>query len=217
MALTPKLIIAAFCYALTSTASQAAGEIYCCPDPTSGRRICGDVLPEQCRGRAYRVLDSNGNTIKEVGPPLTLEQKMELAQEAKRQKKIEEANREQRRKDQALLDTYSTRQDIAMAQEKAEGDIKLAMQDANAAILEFSRKRQKFEAEAEFYKKKTLPPELAKELRTLDHEIKLQQELIEVKKQEFTIVRAKYEADRQRFDVITGQGGKASNQPPAPR
>jgi hypothetical protein len=217
MALTPKLITAALCYALTGAASQAAGEIYCCPDPATSRRICGDVLPEQCRGRAYRVLDSNGNTIKEVGPPLTLEQKMELVLEAKRQKKIEEANREQRRKDQALLDTYGTRQDIAMAQEKAEGDIKLAMQDAHAAIIEFSRKRKKFDAEAEFYKKKTLPPELAKEIRTLDHEIKLQYELIEVKKQEFTIVRAKYEADRLRFDAITAQGGKTSNQPPAPR
>lgn len=216
MALTPKFTLALW-FLLAATASQAAGEFYCCPDPASGRRVCGDTLPDQCRGRAYRVLDSSGNVIKEVGPPLTLEQKLEAAQEVKRQKKIEEANREQRRRDQALLDTYATRQDIDLAQAKSEGDIKLAMQDAHAAIIEFSRKRKKFEAEAEFYKKKTLPPELAKELRTLDHEIKLQQELIEVKKQEFTVVRAKYEADRQRFDTITANGAKASAQSPARR
>lgn len=214
MALTPKLITSALLLALTATATQAAGEIYCCPDPASGRRVCADSLPDQCRGRAYRLLDSNGNVIKEVGPPLTPEQKAEQAAEAKRQKKIEEATREQRRKDQALLDTYATRQDIDLTQEKAEGDIKLAIQDANAAIIEISRKRKKFDNEAEFYKKKTLPTELAKELRALDHETKLQIELIEAKKKEFAIVRAKYEADRQRFDAISGGSAKATRSAP---
>lgn len=215
MALTPKLITSAIWLALTATAAQAAGEIYCCPDPASGRRVCADSLPDQCRGRAYRILDSNGNVIKDVGPPLTPEQKAEQAAEAKRQKKIEEATREQRRKDQALLDTYATRQDIDLTQEKAEGDIKLAIQDANAAIIEISRKRKKFDNEAEFYKKKTLPAELAKELRALDHETKLQLELIEVKKKELAIVRAKYEGDRQRFDIINGNGAKATRSAPA--
>jgi hypothetical protein len=215
MALTPKLITSAIWLALTATATQAAGEIYCCPDPASGRRVCADTLPDQCRGRAYRVLDSNGNVIKEVGPPLTPEQKAEQVAEAKRLKKVEEAAREQRRRDQALLDTYATRQDIDLAQEKAESDIKLAIQDANAAIVEISRKRKKFDNEAEFYKKKTLPVELAKELRALDHETKLQLELIEVKKQEFAIVRAKYEADRLRFDTINGGATKATRSAPS--
>jgi hypothetical protein len=222
MALTPKFFGSALFLALTATNLQAAGEIYCCPDPASGRRVCADTLPEQCRGRAYRVLDSTGNVIKEVGPPLTPEQKTEQAAETKRQKKLEEAAREQRRKDQALLDTYANRQDIDLAQQKAETDIKLAMQDAHASIIEIDRKRKKFDAEAEFYKKKELPAELAKEIRALDHETKLLYELIEVKKQEFTIVRAKYEADRQRFDAITGGGAKntrsaPSSQSPNPR
>jgi hypothetical protein len=86
----------------------------------TGRRVCGDSLPEQCRGRAYRHLDSGGNVIKEVGPPLSAEQKAEQAAEARRKKQIEEAAREQRYKDQALLDTYAMPQDIDLAQSKAE-------------------------------------------------------------------------------------------------
>lgn len=210
MALTPKLIASVLWLALAASTAQATGEIYCCPDPATGRRVCADTLPDQCKGRAYRILDSGGNVIKEVGPPLTPEQKAEQAAEAKRQKKLEEAIREQRRKDQALLDTYANRQDIDLAQQKAESDIKLAMQDAHAAIIEISRKRKKFDNEAEFYKKKDLPVELAKELRSLDHETKLLYELIEVKKQEFTLVREKYEADRQRFDAISGSGAKTT-------
>jgi len=189
--------------ALAANPAFAAGELYCCPDPASGRRICADSLPEQCRGRAYRVLDNNGNVIKEVGPPLTPEQKAEQVLETRRKKQLEDTAREQRYRDQALLDTYATPQDIDLAQSKAESDVNLAIQDTQTSINEARSKRKKFEAEAEFYKKKTMPAELAKELRTLEHEIKLQQELLDVKKREFDTIKAKYDADRKRYYEVT--------------
>lgn len=189
--------------ALAANTAFAAGEFYCCPDPASGRRVCGDSLPEQCRGRGYRILDSGGNVIKEVGPPLTAEQKAELAIEARRKKQIEDAAREQRYRDQALLDTYATPKDIDLAQSKAESDVNLAIQDTEARITDARAKRKKFEAEAEFYKKKAMPADLAKELRTLEHEIKIQQELLDVKKREFDTIKAKYDADRKRYYEVT--------------
>lgn len=198
---------------LLTTAAQGAGEFYCCPDPTSGRRICGDTLPEQCRGRAYRILDSGGNVLKEVGPPLTPEQKAEQALEAKRKKQLEEAAREQRRKDQALLDTYATPMDIDLAQSKAENDVKLSITAAQESIKAAQTKRKKFEAEAEFYKKKEMPAELAKELRALDHEIRLQQEILDLKKKDFDTIKAKYDADRKRYGELTGRTSPASATP----
>lgn len=198
---------------LLTTAAQGAGEFYCCPDPASGRRICGDTLPEQCRGRAYRILDSGGNVLKEVGPPLTPEQKAEQALEAKRKKQLEEAAREQRRKDQALLDTYATPMDIDLAQSKAENDVKLSITAAQESIKAAQTKRKKFEAEAEFYKKKEMPAELAKELRALDHEIRLQQEILDLKKKDFDTIKAKYDADRKRYGELTGRTSPASATP----
>lgn len=201
----PKCLLVPLLLFLAANSTQAAGEFYCCPDPTSGRRICGDTLPEQCRGRAYRVLDSGGNIIKEVGPPMTAEQKIELAAENRRKKQLEEAARELRRRDQALLDTYATPQDIDLAQRKAEADVNLAMRDTQGRIDAALNKRKKFEQEAEFYKKKAMPPELAKELRALDHEIKVQQELMDVKKHDFAAIKAKYDADRKRYFELTGR------------
>ncbi len=189
--------------ALAASPLFAAGEFYCCPDAASGRSICGDTLPEQCRGRAYRVIGNSGNVIKEVGPPLSAEQKAEQAAEARRKKQIDDAAREQRYKDQALLDTYAMPQDIDLAQSKAERDVNLAIQDTQARIDEARSKRKKFEAEAEFYKKKSMPADLTKELRTLEHEIKIQQELLEVKKREFDTIKAKYDADRKRYYEVT--------------
>lgn len=171
-------------------------------------------MPKQCRGETYRVFDSSGNTVKDVGPPLTPEQKAELIAEEKRQARLEEANREQRRKDQALLDTYATREDIDLSQKKAEGDLHLVIKDAQTALLGLTEKRKAFELEAEFYKSKTMPPQLAKDLRTIDHEIKLQNELIDLKNQEFKTVREKYGADRQRYDIITKGRNKPSSSRP---
>ena len=184
-------------------AAQAAGEFYCCHDPNTGRRICGDVLPEQCRGHAYRVLDSGGNVVKEVGAALTPEQKAEQALENQRRKQLENASREQRRRDQALLDTYAMPEDIDLAQRKAEADVNLAILATIGRIDEARTKRKKFEDEAEFYKKKALPPDLERDLRALDHEIRLQQELLDIKKRDFDSIKAKYDADRKRYYELT--------------
>lgn len=190
---------------LLAPTTQAAGEFYCCQDPNSGRRVCGDSLPAQCRGQAYRILDSGGNVVREVGPPLTAEQKAEQAAEARRRKQMEEVARELRRKDQALLDTYATPQDIDLAQSKAERDVNLSIRSAEASIEASRTKRKKFEAEAEFYKKGSMPAQLEKELRTIDHEIKVQQDLIDVKKRELEAVRSKYDTDRKRYFELTGR------------
>jgi hypothetical protein len=192
------LLLAAFS---TQAAAPAPGRMYCC----DGGRICGDSLPEQCRGKSYRILDSGGNVLKEVGPPLTAEQKAQAAAEAQRKKELEEQAREQRRKDQALLDTYASPQDIDLAQGKAETDVNLAIQGAEERIAAARKQRKKFEDEAEFYKKKTLPAEVAKGLRDIDHEIKTQQELLDVKKGDAATIKAKYDADRKRYSQLTGR------------
>lgn len=184
-----------------ATPSSGPGKMYCC----EGGRICADSLPEQCRGKAYRILDSNGNMIKEIGPPLTPEEKSLAAAEARRKKELEEQVKEQRRKDQALLDTYATPQDIDLAQTKAEADVNLVIRGAEERIAAARKQRKKFEDEAEFYKHKPLPAVVAKGLRDADHEIKTEQELIDVKNNDAANIKAKYEADRKRYGQLTGR------------
>ncbi|MCL2344815.1 MAG: hypothetical protein FWC58_03050 [Desulfobulbus sp.] len=200
---------------LLAPVAQAAGEFYCCQDATSGRRICGDTLPEQCRGRAYQILDRAGNLIKEVGPPLTPEQKAEQAAENRRRKAQEEAAREQRRLDQALLDTYATARDIDIAQRQAEDDVNLSIRNARENLATSQAKLQKLEEEAEFYLKKTMPPELQKDLRAARHEISVIQDLIDVKQRELTVIQSKYAADRKRYFELTGHRSNGPAATPA--
>jgi len=189
--------------------------MYCC----EGGRICGDSLPDLCRGRAYRILDGGGNVINEIPAPLTAQQKAEAAAEALRKKELEEHAREQRRKDQALLETYTSLQDIDLAQSRAEMAVNTAIKEAGERIATARKQRKKLEAEAEFYKNKALPPELAKGLRDVDHEIKTQQDLLDVKKGDFANINAKYDADRKRYGELTGRpattAAPARTTPPA--
>ena len=93
----------------------SAGEFYCCPDPVTGRRICEDTVPAQCRGRGYKVLDSAGNLLRDVPPPLTPEQKAQQAQEAKLRKQQEEAAYIMERLDElatVLMDVYNGKEKL---------------------------------------------------------------------------------------------------------
>lgn len=192
-----------------SAAQGATANLYCCQDPSSGRRACGDSLPEQCRGRAYKVFDSAGNLVKEVGPPLTPEQKALAAAEAQRKKDEEAAQREQRRKDQALLDTYSSVQEIDLARTRSEADWQKAIEQAEAKIASLKQQRKKFENEAEFYRNKPLPPEVNKGLKDTDSEIKAYTALLDSKKADFATVRAKYDEDKRRYLQLSGGGQRA--------
>ena len=190
---------------LFALSAQGAGTFFCCPDPNTGRRTCGDTLPEVCRDKAYRVISGDGTVLKEVGPPLTAEQKAEAAVLAKRKQEQDEIAREQRRRDQALLDTYSSVKDIDAAQQQAESDLQHSIASANAQIDVIREQRKKYEREAEFYKKKTVPADIAKELRNADYSIKLLEETREVKRRDFQTIKEKYDSDRRRYLEITNR------------
>ena len=189
---------------LTGTSALAAGNFFCCND-ASGKQVCGDILPQACYGRAYRELGSNGQTIRTVDAPLTAEQRSQREAEEEKRKREEEKRKEQQRKDQALLNTYGTEQDIELMRKRAEGDVLKAIANAEKKIVEIRQQRKKFENEAEFYKKKTLPHEVKKGLADADSDINSQEVFIAEKKKELEVIRAKYDEDKRRFVELISQ------------
>lgn len=132
---------------------STAGKMYCC----EGGRICGDSLPDLCRGRAYRILDGGGNVINEIPAPLTAQQKAEAAAEALRKKELEEHAREQRRKDQALLETYTSLQDIDLAQSRAEMAVNTAIKEAGERIATARKQRKNSRPRPSFTRTRRCP------------------------------------------------------------
>ena len=176
----------------------AAANLYCCIDAT-GKQVCGDILPQACYGRAYREVGASGRTVRTVEAPLSAEQRAQrAAQEAQRQAD-EAVLREKQRQDQALLNTYGSEKDIEMMRARALDEVQKSILAAQAKIAELRAKRKKYENEAEFYKKKPLPPEVQKGLRDADAEIKAQESFIEAKQRESEAIRAKYDDDKRRY------------------
>lgn len=180
----------------------AAGTFYCCADE-SGKQVCGDILPQACYGKAYREVGSSGRTMRNVEAPLTAGQRAQKAAEEARAKEQEAALNEQKRKDRALLDTYATEKDIETLRLRAEQEVNLLIKRAEDKIAEAHAQRKKLEDEGEFYRKKQLPPEIAKGLRDIDAEIQAQVTVITGKKKDLAAIRLKFDEDRRRFLDLT--------------
>ena len=187
----------------------AAANLYCCLD-AGGKQVCADILPQACYGRAYRELGADGRTVRTVEAPLSAEKRAQRAAEEAQRQADEAILREKQRQDQALLNTYGSEKDIEMMRARALDEVQKSILAAEGKIAEMRIKRKNFENEAEFYKKKPLPPEVQKGLRDADSEIKAQELVIEAKKRELESIRAKYDDDRRRYLDL-------SRRAPAPR
>ena len=179
-------------------AGGGSGLLYCCND-SNGKQVCGDILPQACYGRAYREIGDGARTVRQVEAPLTPEQRVQRAADDEKRRQEEIVRKEQQRKDQALLNTYGSERDIDAMRMRAETDVFQSIRNAETKISEIRQLRKKFENEAEFYKKKTLPAEVKKGLDDADFEIRGQESIIESKKKELETIRAKYNDDKRRY------------------
>ncbi|MCX7179773.1 MAG: hypothetical protein NTX56_13730 [Proteobacteria bacterium] len=183
-----------------------AGKTYCCADER-GQQACGDSLPRECFGRAYRELSERGTLLRQVDAPLTAEQQAQREAALASKKKEERAAMEEKRKNQALINTYTTEKDVDVARERALLDVENRAKESQAKYNEAIKRKQKLEGELEFYKKKPVPPELKDQIKANETEIKAQQIGIEAKKQEMDQVRTRFEEEKKRYLELI-RGGK---------
>jgi hypothetical protein len=196
---------------LLASGAMAAGTsiITCCED-ANGRRICADVLPPACYGREYREISPQGTVTRVVPAPMTAEERARAEQENKAREAAEDKAREERRRDAALLQTYSSLEDLETQRQRAVADIEQDLEEARRREAEVLKRRAKLEQEAEFYLKKPRPPELANALRDNDSELAAQRSVIDSKQRDLDAVKARYDNDRRRYTEIQAQraGGR---------
>jgi len=175
-----------------------AAKSFCCNDE-KGSQTCGDILPQECYGRAYREISERGTVLHRIEAPLTAAQKELRDAEAKRKKEEERTAIEERRKNLALLNIYSSEKDLDFMRERALADIDSARRQAQGRHKEALLEKRKLDNEAEFYKKKTLPHELQAQMRSNDIEIQAQQAAMAAKEKELEAVRARFAEDKKRY------------------
>ncbi|MFA6313131.1 MAG: hypothetical protein WCV99_09575 [Sterolibacterium sp.] len=191
--------------------SAHAAKSYCCSDER-GRQVCGDSLPKECYGRAYREVSERGTTLRQVEAPLTAEQQAKRDAEVADKKKAERAAVEEKRKNQALLNTYASEKDVDLARERALADVENRTKEVQLKLNDAIKRKQKLDGELEFYKKKPMPLELTEQIKASEGEIKAQQNAIEAKKKEIEQVRVRFDGEKKRYlELIRGAKSAAGS------
>ncbi len=187
-----------------------AGTTYCCFDERN-IQTCSDTLPYQCYGRAYREINESGMTVRRVDAPLTSEQRAQREVEIRKAREEELKRKEQDRKNRALLATYSSEKDINYVRDLAVVELEKTIKVAQNKQAELVKRQQKLNDEAEFYKKKDLPPELKAQMRDNESDMKALLASIETKQKEIEALKVRYEAEKLRYRELTS-GKKAASQ-----
>ncbi|HYQ94567.1 MAG TPA: DUF4124 domain-containing protein [Burkholderiales bacterium] len=192
------------CSTLLAVAPAAAQErMYKCVD-ARGKVYYTQVPPPECLGRDTQELNKSGTLIRKNPAAMTPAQ--EQAREAERRKKLEdeERSREERRKNLALLNTYSSEKDIEEARERSLAETQGAIADTERRIEGAQKRHKELETEKEFYVKKPMPFKLKQEIANNEIEIKNQIVLLDAKKKEISTINAKYDEDKRRYIELTG-------------
>ncbi len=202
MRLIPVLLFASS--ALLAQGAAAQARIFCCQDD-KGTKVCGDFLPPVCQGRAYEERDGKGFIAKQVEAPLTPEQ--QARRDAEAAKKAEDAKKaaEERRRNLALLATYSNEKDINAARDRALAEVEKNRKQAQVRLDEANKKKKKIDADREFYKGKPLPEDVKAQIRDNEKEIAAQTAGVAAKVKEAEEVRAKFAEERKRYLELTGK------------
>lgn len=192
---------------LAMMAAPAAEAAYKCKDEKGITHI-GDTPPAACATVPMQEVSRSGMILRTIEPTLTPEQVKAKQEEAARKLEAEKAAAEQRRKDMALLATYSSEKDIDVSRDlnlkPIEGRIKSA-QDRSVAV---EKRQAELESEMEFYKAgkskasgktREAPPQLVSDLeRTKAERASLVRSIADYEK-EMQQVREKYDADKKRW------------------
>jgi len=197
-----RTVILLCCTLLAAAPAAAQERMYKCVD-ARGKVYYTQVPPPECLGRDTQELNKSGTLIRKN--PAVLSPAQEQAREAERRKKLEdeERSREERRKNLALLNTYSSEKDIEEARARALAEAQTAITDTQRAIEGAQKRRKELETEKEFYVKKPMPFKLKQEIANNEIEIKNQIVLLDAKKKEISTINAKYDEDKRRYSELT--------------
>lgn len=194
---------------LAMLAVPAAHAAYKCKDERGITHI-GDTPPAGCAKVVMYEITRSGAVIRKIDPTPTGEEIQARIEEAARQKEAAKLAAEQRRKDIALLATYTSEKDIDTSRDLNMQPIEGRIRSAKERTLAVEEREKELEAEMEFYKagkSKSKGPAKVREaplqLRTdLERTAKEKASLaaaVSSYERELREVRERYDADKKRW------------------
>lgn len=207
------IVVAGILLALAAAPACAQQRMFKCKD-SKGKTYYTQTPPTECLGREMDELSKEGTVVKRREAALTPEQLAAREAEEKRKKEEALAAKEEGRKNQALLNTYSSEKDIEDSRQRALKQAEQATKEIDKRIAEAQKRAKDLAAEKEFYGKKPMPKKLQDDIKNNEIDIKGQQDTLAAKKRELGEINAKYDVDKRRYlELTTGVKPKAEAAP----
>jgi len=159
-------------------------------------------VPPEAVSNGATVLDKQGRPTKKIEPAPTPEQVKAKAAAEEQQRALAKSLEDQARKDRALMQSYTTEEEIDVARNRALSTIDTQVKAAQAYSADLTRQQQNLKKKKASYGDKPVPIEVERELNTVDVELSRQTALIKQKTDEITAVNAKYDTDKKRWEEI---------------
>jgi hypothetical protein len=207
------ILLAGILLALAAAPACAQAHLYKCKD-SKGKTYYTQMPPTECLGKEMDELSTQGMVLKKREAALTPEQFAAREAEEKRKKEEELAAKEEKRKNQALVNTYSSEKDIEDSRQRALKQAEQATKEIDKRIAEAQKRAKDLAAEKEFYAKKPMPKKLQDDIKNNEIDLKGQQDTLAAKKKELGEINAKYDEDKRRYLELTT--GVKQKSPAAP-
>jgi hypothetical protein len=173
-----------------------------------GKRHYGQAIPPACVGQPLELLNKQGLVVKRIDPEGDEKARIAKEQELEKKREIENAQKDQLRRNRALLATYTSEKDIEDARARALREHQKQVEEIQGKMDEIKRRHASYNKELALYKDTTKgqpPQRLKEEIVNAEIDLKAQQTLLEAKKKEVDGINARYNEDKRRYQEATGK------------
>jgi hypothetical protein len=158
-----------------------------------------DKMPPDAVDKASVELNRQGIAVKRTEPAPTPEQRRAKALEEERLKATARERESVDRRDRALMQSYTTEDEIDLARTRALSTLDTQVTSAQAYSAQLAKRRDDLEAKRKSYGSKPVPAAIDTELESIADELGKQATLIAERKRDSAAMTAKYDQDKQRW------------------
>jgi hypothetical protein len=196
------------CFAMGVQGAVAAGMYKWTDD--KGVVHYSDQMPPEAVNKGTVVFDKQGRPVKKIEAALTADQLKAKEVEDDRQKALTRLRDDQTRKDMALLQSYTSENEIELARSRAVSAVASQIKSAETYASDLTRRQQELEKQKTALAGKPMPAALENELTGLNDEIGRQGRLLAQKKDELATINARYDVDKRRWQEIKADQNRAA-------
>jgi hypothetical protein len=171
-----------------------------------GKKYYGQAIPQACLGQPLELLNKQGFVVRRIDHEGEEKARIAKEQEAEKKREQDAAQKDEMRRNRALLATYTSEKDIEDARGRALLENRKQVDEIQGRVDEIKRRHARYVKDLELYKdasKGTPPARLKEEIVNAEIDLKAQQSLLDAKKKEVEGINARYNEDKRRYQEAT--------------